>query len=67
MQTVATLFRCAAFFLSVCSIKVLVVDVLKMDLGPAVKKSMEHFQAPTFQAQGGNWSSGGTNNEKRDS
>lgn len=53
-----------------CGLRVLVVDALKLDLGPAARAFMEgsqnHFKAPTFQAQGGNWSNEDSGQEKRE-
>ena len=66
----ATLIKCIAFYMAMCGIKLLVVDTLKLDLGPAAKAFMEgshdHFKKPTFQAQGGNWQSSDSGQEKRE-
>ncbi|KAI4718495.1 hypothetical protein E4T48_05331 [Aureobasidium sp. EXF-10727] len=70
LHAIAILIKCIAFYVAMCGLRVLVVDVLKLDLGPAVKAMMEssqsHFKAPTFQAQGGNWSSEDPGQEKRE-
>lgn len=69
VHAVATLIKCIAFYVAMCGLRVLIVDVLKVDLGPAVSTLMEsshtHFKAPTFQAQGGNWPSEDLGQEKR--
>jgi hypothetical protein len=65
VQATATLIRCIAFYFAVCGLRVLVVDILKVDLGPAARAFMD-FKTPTFQAQGGNWSSEESGQEKRE-
>lgn len=69
VYAVATLIKCIAFYIAMRGLRVLVVDVLKVDLGPAVKALVEdsktHFKAPTFQAQGGNWPKEDLEQEKR--
>jgi hypothetical protein len=70
VHAITTLIKCIAFYVAMCGLRVLVVDVLKVDLGPAAKAVMEglqnHSKAPTFQAQGGNWSSEDLGQEKRE-
>ncbi|KAH0354418.1 hypothetical protein KCU81_g1193, partial [Aureobasidium melanogenum] len=69
VHAIATLIKWIAFYIAMCGLRVLVVDVLKVDLGPAVKAFLEssstHFKAPTFQAQGGNWPNDDPGQEKR--
>ncbi|KAG9761659.1 hypothetical protein KCU73_g2271, partial [Aureobasidium melanogenum] len=69
VYAVATLIKCIAFYIAMYGLRVLVVDVLKVDLGPAVKALFEesnaHFKASTFKAQGGNWPSEDLGQEKR--
>lgn len=70
VHAVATLIKCIAFYVVMCALRILVLDVLKVDLGPAVSallaSSHTHFKAPTFQAQGGNWPSEDLGQEKRE-
>ncbi|CAD0086827.1 unnamed protein product [Aureobasidium vineae] len=70
VHAIATLIKCIAFYVAMCGLRVLVVEVLKLDLGPAVKTMVEssqaHLKAPTFQAQGGNWLSEDLGQEKRE-
>ncbi|KEQ72427.1 hypothetical protein M436DRAFT_48420, partial [Aureobasidium namibiae CBS 147.97] len=70
VHAIATLIKCIAFYVAMCGLRVLVVDALKVDLGPTAKAFMEgsqnHFKAPTFQAQGGNWSNDDLGQEKRE-
>ena len=70
VHAIATLIKCIAFYIAMSGLKVLVVDALKLDLGPAAKAFMEglqeHTKAPTFHAQGGNWSGEGSGQEKRE-
>jgi hypothetical protein len=70
VHAIATLIKCIAFYVAMCGLRVLVVDVLKVDLGPAAKAVMEgsqnHFKTPTFQSQQGNWSSEDLGQEKRE-
>ena len=69
VHAVANLIKCIAFYIAMCGLRVLVVDVLKVDLGPAVQwlfeSSNTHFKASTFQAQGGNWPGEDLGQEKR--
>lgn len=70
VHATATLIKCIAFYIAMCGLRVIVVDVLKVDLEPVAKAFMEgsqnHFKAPTFQAQGGDWSSEHLGQEKRE-
>jgi hypothetical protein len=70
VHAIATLIKCIAFYIAMCGLRVLVVDVLKVDLGPAAKAVMEglqnHSRAPTFHAQGGTWPSEDLGQEKRE-
>ncbi|KAK6008510.1 hypothetical protein QM012_000413 [Aureobasidium pullulans] len=70
IHAIATLIKCIAFYIFTCGLKVFFIDVLKMDLASAIKAWFEnadtHFKAPTFQAQGGNWPSGDSGQEKRE-
>jgi hypothetical protein len=61
----ATLIKCIAFYIAVCGLRVLVVDILKVDLGPAARAFMD-FKTPTLQTQGGDWSSEESRQEKRE-
>jgi hypothetical protein len=55
VHATATLIKCIAFYIAMCGLRVLVVDILKVDLGPAAR-AFTDFKTPTIQAQGGNWS-----------
>lgn len=70
VHAVATLIKCIAFYVVMCALRVLVLDVLKVDLGPAVRALLEsshtRLKAPTFQAQGGSWPSEDLGQEKRE-
>ncbi|KAI5247766.1 hypothetical protein E4T43_01743 [Aureobasidium subglaciale] len=69
VHAVATLVKCIAFYITMRALKVLVVDVLRVDLGPAaeafVGELRSHAKAPNFHTQGGNWSSEEVGQEKR--
>lgn len=65
VHATATLIKCIAFYIAMCGLRVLVVDILKVDLGPAARAFMD-FKTPIFQAQGGNWSSEESGQEKRE-
>lgn len=69
VHAVATLIKCIAFYMFMCGLRILFVDVLRMDLVSAVKAWFEsadtHFKAPTLQAQGGSWPSEDLGQEKR--
>lgn len=70
IHATATLVKCIAFYVVICAMKLLVVHVLKMDLGPAteafVKELRNHAKPPTFRAQGGNWPNKDAGQEKRE-
>lgn len=70
VHAIATLIKCLAFYIAMCGLRVLVVDVLRVDLGPAAKAAVEglqnHSKVPTFQAQGGTWSNEDLGQEKRE-
>ncbi|KAI5253074.1 hypothetical protein E4T42_03078 [Aureobasidium subglaciale] len=69
VHAVATLIKCIAFYITMRALKVLVVDVLRVDLGPAAEAFIgelrNHAKPPSFHTQGGNWSSEEAGQEKR--
>ncbi|KAI5204973.1 hypothetical protein AUEXF2481DRAFT_216655 [Aureobasidium subglaciale EXF-2481] len=69
VHAVATLIKCIAFYITMRALKVLVVDVLRVDLGPAAEAFIgelrNHAKPPSFHTQGRNWSSEEAGQEKR--
>ena len=70
IHAIATLVKCIAFYIVICAMKLLVVHVLKVDLGPAaeafVKELRNHAKPPTFHAQRGTWPNEDAEQEKRE-
>lgn len=67
IHAIATLIKCIAFYIAMLGLRVFLVDLLKVDAVKAfLESSSTHFKAPTFQAQGGNWSSEDSAQEKRE-
>ncbi|KAI5203967.1 hypothetical protein E4T39_03928 [Aureobasidium subglaciale] len=70
VHAIATLIKCIAFYITMRALKVLVVDILRVDLSPAAEALIGELRSstrpPTFRAQGANWSGEEAGQEKRE-